>query len=573
MSNNTVQTNQNLEQLRKSVFETVSNVLGKDEQLRKGIEELQVKPLDSKALEKLEEYVSKAVKQLVDAKQTTEAQRLLTDFVKLRELVEKKQLQNQTQVATQGQAATFLSLNNKSAANLTRLANGFQQKYLRALENFEKVFSIDPSTQEIFRSLTSGGDHLKSFNALADNKKTQGRLDAAIGKTLSQLDALSWVCRKAIDMPGGLTAENIKKAYEQFKKENEKFFTKDKDGREVFRVTDANLKDWLDNRERLGELLGRNKTANGTIKWDQFGMVWRLNNQAKSDSKDKIAIRPHILSNAFHDHLLTSVAALQTIKSAGLSTKPAAQTDAKPQTETTTQTASTQVGSTNQPAPSTSTSQESWVAVDKQKSKELGKAMLNLSQNFGLYSPEELKVLEKISSDSFDGKLTVQEKAKLEGALRNTEAFFQQVGSSMSRTEGDMLAQLVKSSVQHIESRILTLAKDAGFLTGTTNNQNSQDINLRDVQIDPKEAVEIANILKHYASDMKSAGYGLDLGEMEAIMHVIRTNGSDTVSVLRFMISAIKKFESYARLFLEGDVQLALWSVYDSQLYKLAQKA
>lgn len=488
MSNNTVQTNQNLEQLRNSVFETVSKVLGKDEQLRKGIEELQAKPLDSNALKKLGEYVSNAVNQLVGTKQTDEAQRLLTDFVKLRELVEKNQPSNSTQVATQAQAATFLSLNNKSAANLTRLANGFQQKYLRALENFEKVFSIDPSTQEIFRSLTSGGDHLKSFNALADSKKTQGRLDAAIGKTLSQLDGLSWVCRKAIDMPGGLTAENIKKAYEQFKKENEKFFAKDKDGREVFRVTDANLRDWLDNRERLGELLGRNKTANGTIQWDQFGMVWRLNNQAKSDSKDKIAIRPHILSNAFQDHLITSVAASQTFT--GSSAKPAAQTgaqtEAKPQTETTTQTASAQAGSTNQPAPSTSTSQESWVAVDKQKSKELGKAMLDISKNVRLYSPEELKVLEKISSDSFDGKLTDQEKAQVEVALSKTVEFFQQGGSKMSNTEGDVLAQLVKRSLQELGSSILTLAKDAGFLTGPTNNQNSQATNFRDVQIDPK---------------------------------------------------------------------------------------
>lgn len=71
---------------------------------------------------------------------------------------------------------------------------------------------------------------------------------------------------------------------------------------------------------------------------------------------------------------------------------------------------------------------------------------------------------------------------------------------------------------------------------------------------------------------MNFAGYGVDLGEMEAIMHVKKTNGSDTASVLRFFLSAIRKFDSYARLSHEIDVRRDLLFIYDSKLYGLAQK-
>ncbi|MCS6893947.1 MAG: hypothetical protein NZO16_05225 [Deltaproteobacteria bacterium] len=148
-------------------------------------------------------------------------------------------------------ARNYLTLNSRSQfGDIETQVARFNSRYGLAIAHYQNLYSQTPTTKSIFESLTAGGEHLRSFLELPAKARNSVVASNALIKQLSQLEALSWVTNRAYEL-GGPTEANFAKAFAEFKEKAKEFFTQ-KDGKEIFVVTDSKLEAWKNLRQQIG---------------------------------------------------------------------------------------------------------------------------------------------------------------------------------------------------------------------------------------------------------------------------------------------------------------------------------
>ncbi|MCX7953296.1 MAG: hypothetical protein N2654_06700 [Deltaproteobacteria bacterium] len=155
----------------------------------------------------------------------------------------RRQRENQKLATNEWHATKYLSM-NFNHKTLDWSMEQLSERYRECIENYRHALSQDPDLERIFKSLVCGGDHFADFKKKA--YKSEATASMASLKAMSQLEALEWTFERAIQL-GGLTKENIVKAFEEFKQIAKDCFEGDR-----FLVTDKNLQKWASIRKQLG---------------------------------------------------------------------------------------------------------------------------------------------------------------------------------------------------------------------------------------------------------------------------------------------------------------------------------